>query len=98
MNLDVFLGIGGLSRSPDLAGADGAAELRFDGAAETGRAIEMLALQMRAYGVGFCGVDLFHHERAVAGAALVRFDGEFPVDGMRTDQGIVLAERVVPVA
>lgn len=90
--------IGGLSRPPYLARADGAAELRFDGAAETVRAVEVLALQMRADGVGFCGVDLFHHERAVAGAALVRFDSEFPVDGMRADQGIVLAERVVSVA
>lgn len=33
-NLDVFGGIGGLSRSPDLARPDRAVELRFDGSAE----------------------------------------------------------------
>lgn len=53
---------------------------------------------MRADGVGFIGVDFIHDESAIAGQALLYVHGKFAIDGVRTDQRIVLAKRVVSMA
>lgn len=70
----------------DLASSDGAAELGFDGAAEAVGAVDVLALQVAADGVGFFRCDGFHDEGAVGPKAFACARGECQVRVMRSDE------------
>lgn len=87
-----------LARASDLARANGATELRLYGATEAVGAVQVLALQARADGVGFLGCHVVHDEGTIAHAPLFCPDGERVIGGVRADQGIRLAECVMPMA
>ena len=84
----------GVARS---CGGHAPAEPRFDGSAEAIRAVEMLALKVRADRVGFLRRHLVHDEGAIVSALALWLGSKGAIDGMRSDHGIVLTECIVPM-